>query len=147
MQQRQETSRLWMSEEQWSTLLARIERASIQRPHAGPDRRGDDRQRYPVNFRCILRLEGSEKRGAGTFLVRTRNISRGGLGFVHHQTLVAGTRCTVALQGEDGQGRIMAGRVVWCQEVMQLEVETPLFQVGVQFDQPIDLEPLMTSEE
>ena len=142
--QREDALRVWLSDQQWMSILERIERQSREdRPvdfasAAAGERRQTDDPRQPITARCLIRV-GAHGEEAGTFLVRTRNISSGGLGFVHHHDLPPGARCTVALQLDDGQGMILSGRVAWCREVLQLEVEEAAFEIGVQFDRPINL--------
>ena len=139
-------TRVWLSDQQWMAILERIERQSRSGnavrailPHEDPsERRGDGMDRQPLSAKCMIRI-GSPGHEAGTYLVRTRNISSGGLGFVCQHAFDPGTRCTVALQLSDGMGRIIAGKIAWCREVMQLEVEQAMFEVGVTFDQLIPI--------
>lgn len=137
---RTDTARVWLSDQQWMSILERIERKS--REAMPPDDAESQRAepRYVHDTRCLLRV-GSHGPDCGTFMVRTRNISSGGLGFVHSEPMSTGTRCTVALETDDGHGVIASARVAWCREILQLEVESAMFEVGVQFDRPIDLEP------
>ncbi len=141
--QREEALRVWLSDQQWMSILERIERRSragepVDFAPAEDERREPSDPRRPITARCLIRV-GSYGEEAGTFLVRTRNISSGGLGFVHNHDLKAGSRCTIALQLDDGQGMILSGRIAWCREVLQLEVEQAAFEIGVQFDRPIAL--------
>ncbi len=139
-----EALRVWLSDQQWMAILERIERQAQTGEgrwldeEAEGDRRDRQDPRRPLTARCIIRV-GTHGHEAGTYIVRTRNISTGGLGFVHHHDLRTGTRCTVALQTDAGQGMIVAGRIAWCREVMQLEVEDATYEIGVQFDRPIGL--------
>lgn len=139
-----EALRVWLSEQQWMAILERIERQARADDgqwinlDEGGDRRDPRDPRRPISARCIIRV-GAGGHEAGTYIVRTRNISTGGLGFIHHHDLRAGTRCTIALQIDTGQGMIVAGRIAWCREVMQLEVEEATYEIGVQFDRPIGL--------
>lgn len=136
--------RVWLSDQQWMSILERIERQSRgTTPGEGPADAGSERRdpsdpRRPIGARCLVRV-GSQGREAGTYMVRTRNISAGGLGFVHHHDLRPGTRCTVALQADNGRGMIISGRIAWCREVLQLELEDAAYEIGVRFDQPIGL--------
>jgi len=141
-----EALRVWLSDQQWMSILERIERQA--RTPDEPEtlaRIGEDERREPadprrpLSARCLIRV-GSHGDEAGTYLVRTRNISAGGLGFVHNQDMRTGTRCTIALQLHDGKGMIVSGRVAWCREILQLEVDEATFEIGVQFDQPIALD-------
>lgn len=125
--------RLWLSDQQWLAILARIEREAHD--FQGPDRRAAREARFPTKLRCVIRAQQPDGR-SGTYLVCSHNISAGGLGFVHHAPLPRGSRCTIALQRDQGQGLIASGRVAWTR---QIDGRSPLaFEVGVQFDQPID---------
>ena len=140
---RTDTSRLWISDNQWFALLERLGNPDASYP--GPETRSDDRGRVPLSCRCIMRLEADPGQKTGTYLIRARNISEGGIGFVHDQPLPAGARCTIALQLPDGEGRIIAGHVVWCREFLQLDLATATFEVGVSFDEDSDLTQLKSA--
>lgn len=128
-----DTTRLWVSDQQWLAILERVQRG--QPVELGEDsdcRRLHARESYEC--RCMLRLSGL----AGTFIVRTRDISGGGLCFVHGQSLRASTRCTIALQGENGPGRILSAVVAWCKEIEFFDPDLEAYEVGIKFDTPID---------
>lgn len=80
----------------------------------------------------MIRL-GDNTGDHGVYLVRLRDISASGLGFNSAMPFVSKTRCTIALQAQDGHGLVCAGRVVWCKHEDQ-----GLHNVGIQFDRPID---------
>lgn len=146
-----DTARLWVSDQQWLAILQRVENGSpddVAEDLAGgaSDATGDrEHARHAMSFRCVIRLAPPEQEGAdhGTYLVHSRNISSGGLGFVHNHELQSGTRCTVALQPATGRGMIIAARVAWCREISRVAEETLAYDVGVQFDRPIDVSPFM----
>ena len=123
-----DTLRLWISDQQWVSLLERIARE--QSDIDGPRRRTEPR--HPYHVTCILRL-GYPGQTPGTYLVRCRNLSTGGMGFVHSAMLEPGTRCALALQGNGGAGCIVAARIAWCRPIEQV------YDVGVQFDEPIEV--------
>ncbi|MEM1211722.1 MAG: PilZ domain-containing protein [Planctomycetota bacterium] len=152
-----ESSRIWVSDQQWMAMLASSRRdrdAYLDAPrspdtHALPpqeDRR--DGERLATTCRCVLRLDGY--RATGTFAIRTQNISAGGLGFIHAAPIPRDTRCTVALQPEHVPGIITAARVAWCKPLHlhdddALDTDAPVppaaYELGIQFDTPIDLDP------
>lgn len=146
-----DTARLWVSDQQWLSILERVERGNepeetdaFDFAGGGSGATGDrDHARHALNFRCVIRLAPPEHRDAdhGTYLVHSRNISSGGLGFVHDHELHAGTRCTVALQPPRGKGMILPARVAWCREITRDAEVSLSFDVGVQFDRPIDISP------
>ncbi len=126
--------RLWMSDQQWMNLLEQVERAAREYTQAhpdGPERRGGDRAPYTI--RCAIRTQTPDGQSA-TYVVQSRNISSGGLGFLTHQHLEPRTRCTVAIQGPEGQGLIASASIAWCREI-----QADANEVGIQFDQPIDI--------
>lgn len=131
-----DTTRLWVSDQQWLAILERVQRGQPAiDPPRDECRRLHPRQSYEC--RCLLRLSAV----AGTFIVRTRDISSGGLCFVHGQPLRASTRCTIALQPEAGPGRILSAVVAWCKEIEFFDPDVEAYEVGVKFDTPIDTRP------
>lgn len=150
-----DTARLWLSEQQWLSILERVERGPrnspvaelADDPHqlAGGESDATGHREHPrlaASFRCVIRLAppGNRESDHGTYLVHTRNISAGGLGFVHDHELHAGTRCTVALQPQQGKGLIVPARVAWCRDIQRLAEDVTTFDVGVQFDRPINID-------
>lgn len=133
--------RLWISDRQWMRMLQQIERDSQQ--YTEDDRRDPSDTRFGVSFRCVIRIgQGSDS--AGIYLVRTRDLSAGGIGFMHSQSVPTKTRCTFALQSEDGRGRIVAGQVAWCRPLRHMQTDQPVYAVGLQFDKPIDVKPFVS---
>lgn len=136
------STRLWLGEQEWISLLERIARQAAD--YRGPERRGltlgDRPVRHARDMRCMLRL-GHPGDAPGTYIVRSRNISSGGLGFIHGCFIEPGTRCSIALQAEDGYGKILAGRIAWCRRV-----ELEAHDVGVQFDESIDVGPFLLDD-
>lgn len=130
-----QTMRLWMSDQQWLSLISRIQHSRT--PH-GVQRRREPR--VPVKLHCIIRIT---QRGAGsaTYTVRTRNISSGGIGFIHDKPMMIGAMCTVALESADQGGRVVCGRVAWCRPIPSAGGPC---EVGLQFDQPIDIGPIVS---
>jgi hypothetical protein len=129
-------TRLWLSEQQWMSLLTRVQRDADD--YAGPNRRDPHRDRMPARLRVVVRAQQPDGRSA-TYLVRSHNISAGGIGFVHSRPMPRGSRCTIAIEGGDGQGLITSGRVAWGR---QIDDHAPAaFEVGIQFDRPIDPTP------
>ena len=134
-QQGTDTSRLWVSDQQWLAILERVQRGqpAIQEPAEQDCRRLHARRLFEC--RCLLRLSGT----AGTFIVRSRDISSGGLRFVHGHPLRASTRCTIALQSDDGPGRILSAVVAWCKEIEFYDPDVEAYEIGIKFDTSIDV--------
>lgn len=145
-----DTARLWVSEQQWMGLLTRVRtgRARADQPGGISGATGDrEHARHAPDFLCLIRLGagGSEASGErGTYQVSTRNISAGGIGFVHDRELNRGVRATIALQPREGPGLILSARVAWCRPLAEgIGDDGNLFQVGVEFDQPVDVDPFI----
>ncbi|MBX2852749.1 MAG: PilZ domain-containing protein [Phycisphaeraceae bacterium] len=131
-----DTTRLWVSDQQWLAILERVQRGQPVLDEAAQQedcRRLHPRQTYEC--RCLLRLSDA----AGTFIVRSQDISSGGLRFVHGHPLRASTRCTIALQAENGPGRILSAVVAWCKEIEFYDPDVEAYEVGVKFDSAIDV--------
>lgn len=123
--------RLWISDQRWISLLEQIARESVQR--LVDERRNPAEPRYASQIRCILRL-GYPGQTPGIYLVRCHNVSSGGMGFLHGGFIQPGTRCTLGLQAIEGDGGIVSGRIAWCRQI-----QPEAFDVGVQFDQSVDV--------
>lgn len=133
--QEPDSTRLWVSDQQWLAILERVQRG---RPLPDVPTQEDCRRLHPrqaYECRCLLRLSEA----AGTFIVRTQDISAGGLRFVHGQPLRASTRCTIALQSENGPGRILSAVVAWCKEIEFYDPDLEAYEVGIKFDSAIDV--------
>ncbi|MGB1126675.1 MAG: PilZ domain-containing protein [Phycisphaeraceae bacterium] len=136
--QQTDTTRLWVSDQQWLAILERVQRgqpALEAAPQEGSSRRLHPRKTFEC--RCLLRLSGT----AGTFVVRSQDISSGGLRFVHGHPLRPSTRCTIALQSESGPGRILSAVVAWCKEIEFYDPDVEAYEIGIKFDSPIDVRP------
>ena len=71
--------------------------------------------------------------GTSRLMVCARNLSAGGMGFLHGGYLHKGSRCKVLLRALDGQMHPMNGQIVSCRHV-----EGTLHEIGLQFDRRID---------
>lgn len=135
-EQETDTTRLWVSDQQWLAILERVQRG---RPAVKGDAKQSDCRRLHVRqtfeCRCLLRLNST----AGTYIVRSEDISSGGLRFVHGQPLRSSTRCTIALQSEFGPGRILSAVVAWCKAIEFYDPDVEAYEVGIKFDNPVDI--------
>jgi hypothetical protein len=160
-----DTTRLWLSDRQWMSILTMIERGdappqadesfTLSLPGGAGDATGHRAHpRHAARFRCIIRLSPPTESEAtdsdtesatdhGTYVVCSRNISPGGVGFAHHLPISPGTRCTIALQPKIGPGIVVAGRVAWSRE--DETSNTPVHHIGVTFDRPIEVGPFLTA--
>ncbi len=72
--------------------------------------------------------------GTGKFIACTRNLSSGGMSFLHGGFLHKGTHCRVVLPKRDGRETVVLGRVAGCRHIAQR-----LHEVGVEFYEKIDV--------
>ena len=136
--QETDSTRLWVSDQQWLAILERVQRgqpALQETTEVENSRRLHPRQKFEC--RCLLRLSGT----AGTYIVRSQDISAGGLRFVHGHPLRPSTRCTIALQSDNGPGRILSAVVAWCKEIEFYDPDVEAYEVGIKFDSAIDIRP------
>ncbi len=99
----------------------------------GPDdnRRQDDRFTYRPGH---ISIAVEQPRGGTTFLsVSPRNISAGGVAFLHGGFLHTGSRCTLRLGPQHKETKGITGEIVNCRHVQGL-----LHEVSVKFDRAID---------
>lgn len=135
--QHTDTTRLWVSDQQWLAILERVQRGQPAMEDVATGAENSRRLHPRQNFecRCLLRLSGT----AGTYIVRSQDISSGGMRFVHGNPLRASTRCTIALQSDFGPGRILSAVVAWCKEIEFFDPEVEAYEVGIKFDTAIDV--------
>lgn len=137
--QEMDSTRLWVSDQQWLAILERVQRGqpALEASLEQDCRRLHTRESFEC--RCLLRLNSA----AGTFIVRSQDLSSGGMRFVHGQPLRASTRCTIALQSDNGPGRILSAVVAWCKEIEIFDPDVEAYEVGVKFDNAIDVRPFV----
>lgn len=128
-----DTVRLWLSQQQWMSVLQNTERKAQQADASqADDLRQSPRVPAPSDMNCMIRL-GRNADHAGTFIVKLRDISATGLGFFSSHSFASKSRCTVALQDADGHGMVCSASVVWSRRI-----DDQLNDVGIQFDRPIE---------
>lgn len=97
------------------------------------ERRGEQRLRFAEQALLFVQLRHPGGT-VGSYLVRTRNLSRTGIGFLHGGFVYSGTPCTVALRTVDKAMVEIDGRIVRC-----AHVRGHVHEVGVRFGKPIRL--------
>lgn len=118
-----------MTAHQRSELLCRLDES----PGMGRaiDRRRQERIEYRVpDIAVVVQHPGG---GAGKFLVHARNISAGGMAFIHGGYIHPGSDCRVALTRRDGRPLTVAGVIAHCRHL-----EGPHHEVGIRFRKEID---------
>ncbi len=71
------------------------------------------------------------------FIVPTRNISRGGMSFLHGQMMHIGQQCVVDLAANDGNWLTVEGTVVRCRHIRGM-----IHEIGLKFNSLVNLEDL-----
>ncbi|MEZ6190829.1 MAG: PilZ domain-containing protein [Phycisphaerales bacterium] len=128
------TLRQSLSVEEWQQALAS---AKAQRASAAPelDRRDRQQKRHQAVRRCLLRVDRGEA-APGIYVVRSSDISSGGLRLIHGGAIDPDTICCVIIETEQGQSIAAGGVVAWCNPID--DTDPPAYELGVRFYTPID---------
>lgn len=123
-----------LTQEEWRNAL---EAAKAQRTDGKPEtERRDPRQpRYQTIRRCLLRVD----RGAsppGLYVVRSLDVSSGGIKLVHGGPLRVDSVCCVIIETTTGQSLAAGGAIAWCKPIKQ--TTPPAYEMGIRFYEPID---------
>ncbi len=100
--------------------------------------RRDARYRYAVNDGIRVQLDDQ----SGGFIVRPRNISAGGLSFLHGSFLYPGAHCRIALRALDGDQVEVGARLARCRCV-----RGRIHEVAAVFDERIDIERFVNTDQ
>jgi len=121
---------LQLSEEQWAQLAAILDASD-------PENEGGQRLHKRVSYRKLsqiaVAIQQPDKQWA-KYIVRSRDLSEGGIGFVHGSFLHAGSLCRVILKDQEGQVVCIEGTVRGC-DFLQGRAHN----IGVQFNEEINL--------
>jgi DNA-binding response OmpR family regulator len=129
---------LRMSAREHAEILNELD--ARQSRHADSNRRTEERLRFSQQALLFVQLKhpgGTD----GNYLVRTRNLSRTGIGFFHGAFVYNNTPCTVALRSTDRAVVTIPGRVVRCNHV-----RGHIHEIGVHFDKPIRLRQFLGTQ-
>jgi len=102
--------------------------------HSGAEMRQEERVPYRMSRGLVVTLEhpgGS----VANYLVRPRNLSPRGVGFLHGNFVHVGSRCKLHLLRLDGTPQVISGAVVRCQHVTGL-----VHEIGVRLGQAIAMD-------
>jgi hypothetical protein len=119
---------LRLSEEEQQFILGELDR--VIRAPTGRDLRQNPRYRYVVREGVHIEVEGSSSR----FIVRPRNLSAGGISFLHGTFLYPGAACVTSVKTLNGEPAHLAGRIVRCRCV-----HGRIHEIGVQFQERVDV--------
>lgn len=111
-------------------LWKELDRTASLRPN---NRREHERHEYHIRNVPVTVVH--EAGGEAKFLVHARNISCGGMAFLHGGFLHKGATCRVVLPTNDGNSKLVMGRIVACRHVLR-----NVHEVSVQFHDKIDVE-------
>ncbi len=117
-------------------LLDRLDRGSARKPLVSEgvsiERRKDPRLEYrEVEVPLVVEHPGG---GGAWLLVCARNLSAGGLAFIHGGFLHVGSRCRLLLHRLNGERELIGGEIVNCRHV-----EGALHEFSVRFERKIEL--------
>ena len=112
-----------------SKLLCRLDDAPTGR--VGRDRRRYKRWEFRLSDIAVLVQHPGG--GVGRYLVCARNISAGGVSFIHGGYIHPGSECKIVLPRRDGAPLPVNGEIVYCRHV-----EGSYHEVGVRFTQEVD---------
>jgi len=116
-------------------LLTRLD-ASARSSGGGRESRREKRWSYRASdIALIVQHPGG---GVGRFLVCSRNLSAGGIGFIHGGFLHVGSECSLLLRRHDGSPMPLAGQVAHCRHLSGRHHE-----IGIQFGEKIDPEGVL----
>jgi len=111
-------------------ILESLDLSASQRPK--DSRRKHDRFEYRVADVPLTIVQGlvSDLR----FMVQARNLSTGGMSFLHGGFLHQGADCRLLLKSASGMEKLILGKVVSCRYIMR-----NIHEVSVQFSERIDI--------
>jgi len=110
-------------------MLSRLEEAASA--PRGSSRRKEPRMEYrAVDIALTIQHPGGT---SANFLVASRNLSAGGMSFLHGGFLHSGTECRVILTAKDGHRIALTGTVRSCRLI-----ERRTHEIGIQFCEKID---------
>ena len=120
-------------------VAAILDRLDAVDQGAKKNRRGSERQRYRAE-QCVVHVQQPGANNSTPYVVATRNISAGGLSFLHGTFVHQGSECVLQLTKTDGAWQNVAGVVTYSRYA-----EAGLHEVGVRFDGAIGLEDFVCS--
>ena len=123
-----------LTAEDWHKALAA---AKAQRVNGKPDqdRRNAKQPRHQAVCRCLLRVDRGET-APGIYVVRSSDISDGGIRLVHGGPIKPDSVCCVIIETDQGLSTAIGGVIAWCNPID--DTMPPAFELGVRFYEPID---------
>lgn len=113
--------------------------ALLNRPDDADGIRQRAHERIPYRLREGIEIDLLDKHGRATRArVAPRDISRGGIGVLHHGAIAGGTRVIVLLPSSAGDTISVGGRVVCC-----FGLAGEVYDIGIAFDVELKIEPIL----
>ena len=135
------TLRHTLSEDQWEDAL---EHAKAKRkPNAvHAEQRDPNQLRHETVKRCLLRV-AKDDGPPGIYLVRSVDISSGGIRVIHGGNIPPESICAVIIESVDDRSIAAGGVTAWCNPIK--DTDPPAFELGIRFHEPIDISPFTDS--
>ena len=130
-------SHLQLSADERGRLLSRLDASA--RP-SGSDRESRREKRSSYRASDIALIVQHPGGGVGRFLMFSRNLSAGGIGFIHGGFLHPGSECSLLLRRRDGSPMALVGQIAHCRHLSGRHHE-----IGIQFSEDIDPEEVIGS--
>ncbi|MCX5662534.1 MAG: PilZ domain-containing protein [Planctomycetota bacterium] len=128
-----------LSRTQFAEILEDLERSRSQAPDG--NRRKGDRQACSAVAGVLLEIEHPGGVMA-RFIVRPRDISRTGVGFVHGGFVYKGSKVIVTLVMLDREMIVLRGTVVRCRHL-----KARIHEIGMRFNEPLKADPFAVPAE
>jgi len=127
-----------LTADEWRNAL---ETAKSQRAPGTPgipeqDRRDPNRPRHQTVRRCLLRVDRGDSVPPGIYVVRSSDISGGGLRLVHGGHIEQGAVCCVIIESTAGRSIAAGGTIAWCNPIN--DTDPPAYELGIRFYKPIN---------
>jgi len=137
------TLRHSLSEPQWQAALdiAKSQKASDPPQQ---DQRDPDQTRHRAVRRCLLRVPRDDA-APGIYLVRSSDISAGGIRIIHGGPIKPKTVCAVIIESTEDRSTAAGGVVAWCNPVK--DTDPPAYEIGISFYESIDTAPYVDSQD
>lgn len=129
-----DTGELSVTPSERANLLRVME--SRHRGAPASSKRGEQRHSYEPDSAPMIELEGEP----GGIVAVARNLSKGGLAFMHGAPLATGTRCSVTLFDATGAATKVGASVARCQKLAGR-----IHDIGVKFDGAIEVSRFMAA--
>jgi len=137
------TLRHSLSEPQWQAALEVTKSQKVEDP-PDKDQRDPEQTRHRAVRRCLLRVP-RDQAPPGIYLVRSSDISAGGIRIIHGGPVKPQTVCAVIIESTEGRSTAAGGVVAWCNPVK--DTDPPAYEIGIDFYESIDTAPFVQRDD